>query len=250
MTACVAVSGEAHNGASSPDSKNNAASPANTRDDELDKALAEAEASIDARTKAGSESGKPVEDGEHLSADAAVTEAMIQAKKELEEALEQTRKEAEQLRERWMRSAADLENHRRRAAKEREDIQKFGIEKLLKDFLPVIDDLDRAVQVIDVQSEANVSDAAKQLLGGVQMVQKKFVSQLEKHGVTSFEARGESFNPERHEAVQQSHSEFPSGAVAAELQRGFLIHDRLLRPALVVVSLGPEGDTGSSKGSE
>lgn len=176
----------------------------------------------------------------------AITEAMIKARKELEEALEQTQKEASSLRERWMRSAADLENYRRRSAKEREDVQKFGIEKLLKDFLPVLDDLDRTVQALEEGQDSASGDGAEKLLGGVRLVQKKFVSTLEKHGVKTFDSKGEVFNPELHEAIQQAHAEIPQGAVANELQRGFMIHDRLLRPALVVVSLGPQAKSEES----
>lgn len=190
--------------------------------------MAEAVASVD-------HAGSPASAGE------AVTEAIIKAKHELEQVLDQTQKEAAQLREKWMRAAADLDNYRRRAAKEREDVQKFGIEKLLKDFLPVVDDLDRAVSVV---GDASMGETASQLLNGVELVRKKFLSTLEKHGVESFEAAGTAFNPERHEAVQQVHADAPAGSVAQELQRGFLIHDRLLRPALVVVSLGPEGGEG------
>ena len=138
-----------------------------------------------------------------------------------------------------MRAAADLENYRRRSARERDDVQKYGAEKLLKDFLPIMDDLDRALGVV---SNADANAATEQLLGGVRLVQKKFLTTLEKHGVTSFEAQGQAFDPQRHEAVQQAPSEeIPAGGVAEELQRGFLLHDRLLRPALVVVSLGPAG---------
>lgn len=203
---------------------------------ELEEAMAEAVAAVEGRASGGE--GAP-------SAGEAVTEALISARKELEEALEQTQKEAAQLRDRWMRAAADLENYRRRAAKEREDVQRFGIEKLLRDFLPVVDDLERALSIAEGADNAT----AEQLLGGVRLVQKKFLSTLEKHGVTTFESKGEPFNPERHEAVQQAHSPVAAGAVADQLQRGFLLHDRLLRPALVVVSLGPEGGE-ATEGSE
>ena len=200
---------------------------------ELQRALDDAAAAVEGR-EAGS-SG--------TSADEAVTEALLAAKKELEAALEQTKREASQLRDNWMRAAADLENYRKRAAREREDVQRYGVEKLLKDFLPVMDDLDRAMSMV---SSGEVGSAGEQLLNGVQLVQKKFLSTLGKHGVTSFESAGQAFDPERHEAVQQAHHpEIPAGQVAQELQRGFMIHDRLLRPALVVVSLGAEGGDGA-----
>jgi molecular chaperone GrpE len=220
-------------GPAAEDSKRSEDAQPSAQSPELREALDEAMAAVEEReskTPAGGDASE------------AVTEALISAKKELEEALEQTKREAEQLREKWMRSAADLENYRRRASKEREDVQKFGIEKLLKDFLPIVDDLDRALGMV---SDAEASGPAEQLIGGVRLVRKKFLSTLEKHGVTSFDAKGETFNPERHEAVQQVPSDVPAGAVAEELQRGFLIHDRLLRPAMVVVSMGPpDGQAG------
>ena len=218
---------------------------------ELDQAFADAAAAVD-EAQAHEDGGDTARE-EHAPASEHVAEALVDAKRELETALEQTRKEAAQLRDRWMRAAADLENHRRRAAREREDVKKFGIEGLLKDLLPVIDDVSRAVQVTEEQlggGSSGSNDPTEQLLGGVRLVQKKFMAALEKHGVTTFESTGTTFNPERHEAVQQAHSDLPAGSVASELQRGFLIHDRLLRPALVVVSLGPEGGEPAGKGSE
>ena len=177
------------------------------------------------------------------TAEGAVTEAMIQAKHELEEVLEQTRKEAESLREKWLRAAADLENYRKRAAREREDVQKFGNEKLLRDFLPVVDDLERGIEAVLTTDEAK---AKEQMLDGVRLVHKKFLAQLERHGVTTFDAEGEVFDPAHHEAVQQIPAEIEAGRVVSQLQRGFKLNDRLLRPAIVVVSLGPADSSGES----
>ncbi len=187
--------------------------------------MAEAVASVEARERKG-------------SAGEAVTEALIEAKKELESALQQTQKEAESFREKWLRAAADLENYRKRAQREREDVEKFANEKLLKDLLPVLDDLDRALGMIG----PNPPPEVVQVVDGMRLVQKKFVASLEKHGVTTFDSVGTSFDPALHEAVQQTHADVPPGSVAHELQRGFLISGRLLRPAMVTVSLGPSKD--------
>lgn len=209
-------------------------------DDAIQDAMAEAVASMEARED-GDE--KPT-DGKPSAADA-VTEALIDAKKELEEVLEQTQKEAGSFREKWLRAAADLENYRKRAARERDDVAKFGNEKLLKDFLPIVDDLERS---IDVVAQSEVGDTGQQLLDGVKLVLKKFLSQLEKNGVTTFDSVGETFDPSQHEAVQQVHADRPQGQVHTQLQRGFMINDRLLRPAMVVVSLGPEGGSKGDGG--
>jgi molecular chaperone GrpE len=198
--------------------------------DAIEEAMAEAVASVEARERSDDTKKDPGE---------AVTEALIEAKRELESALQQTQKEAESFRDKWLRAAADLENYRKRAAREREDVEKFANEKLLKDLLPVLDDLDRALGM----AGPNVPDEAKKVVDGLRLVQKKFVAQLEKHGVTTFESVGKSFDPSLHEAVQQVHADSPAGSVAVELQRGFLISGRLLRPALVTVSLGPKSDS-------
>lgn len=162
---------------------------------------------------------------------------VVATKQALETELESLKKEAAELKDRWMRSAADFENYKKRQAREREDIQKFANEKLLKDLLPVVDDLDRAV---DVVAQAGASEQVRQ---GVEMVRKKFLTQLEKNGVETFVALGTAFDPNFHEAVQQAHSaDVPAGQVLSELQRGFTISGRLLRPALVIVSLGKEGE--------
>ncbi len=84
--------------------------------------------------------------------------------------------------------------------------------------------------------------AADQLTDGMKLVLKKFMSQLGKHNVTPFDSVGEGFDPNLHEAVQQMHGEIEQGKVSQQLQRGFKLQDRLLRPAMVVVSLGPAAD--------
>jgi molecular chaperone GrpE len=176
-----------------------------------------------------------------------VTEALIAAKKELEDVLAQTREETKHFRDKWLRAAADLENYKKRSARERDDVVKFGNEKLLKDLLPVLDDLDHTLAAVD---QTGADDAAGPLVEGVKMVHRKFLAQLEKHGVTTFESAGQPFDPMQHEAVQQAHHpEAPAGTVAMEVRRGFFLAGRLLRPALVSVSLGP-ASTDEAPGSE
>ena len=227
MSVSAAVSG--------PENKDSDGTLAGT---DLETAMKEAEKAVE-RSQDLELSADLPEDRPKTAQDA-VTEAMITAKNELEEVLEQTKKEAANMREKWMRAAADLENFRKRAQKEREDVQRYGNEKLLKDFLPVIDDLERAVDVVGQTESAQ--EAKEQLLQGMTLVHKKFLGQLQKSGVESFDALGEPFDPSKHEAVQQLHDEMEAGRVCQQLQRGFQINERLLRPALVVVSLGPEGD--------
>ena len=209
---------------------------------ELEKALKEAAAAVDARdpskASAASEPTAPAAPpSQPAAAAASPVDAYTAAKRELEEALATAKTAASELKDRWMRSAADLENYKKRAAKEREEVVKFGNERLLKDLLVVLDDLDRTVGAAEAAPDAPVGT----FLDGLKMVQKKFITQLEKSGVEGFEVVGKAFDPTQHEAVQQVASDrVPAGAVASEIRRGFTLNGRLLRPALVAVSMGPK----------
>lgn len=158
-------------------------------------------------------------------------------KAQLELSQEKGRELTQKLRdehEKMLRAVADLDNYKKRAAKEKEDVQKFGVEKLLKDFLPVLDNLDRAVE-----HAASASDF-EGLKTGVAMTRKLFEDALGKSGIKSFSAKGQAFDPRLHEAMQQMESaEVPPGHVALEVARGYMLHDRLVRPAMVVVAKAP-----------
>ncbi len=142
----------------------------------------------------------------------------------------QLRSELAELKDRWVRERADLENYKRRAVREKQDALRFGSESLLKDLLPVIDNLHRAL------AHAKSDDP---IAAGVQMVLRGFDEIFERHGVKVVPARGEPFDPSRHEAISHVESEHPPNTVIDEHQRGYILHDRLLRPALVTVGKGP-----------
>jgi molecular chaperone GrpE len=136
--------------------------------------------------------------------------------------------------ERLLRAAADLENYKKRAVKEREEVQKFGNERLLKDLFPVVDNLDRAL------AAASPEDP---LASGVKLVRTALEQALAKHGVTSFSALGAPFDPALHEALMQVPTrEKPPGTVVLEHARGFKLFDRLVRPAMVGVAVEPPTD--------
>lgn len=157
------------------------------------------------------------------------------------EGLEKLREEHEKL----LRAVADLDNFKKRAAKEKEEVQKFGVERLLKDFLPVADNLDRAIEHAAAGSEAGG------LLEGVRMVKKLLEDTLGKHGVKGFSAVGQPFDPRLHEAIQQQETaEVPEHTVVAELVRGYTLNDRLVRPALVVVAKPPSAPPADPPASE
>jgi molecular chaperone GrpE len=150
---------------------------------------------------------------------------------QLELAQEKARETFAQLKDehdRRLRAAADLENFRRRAQRERDEVQKFGSERLLKDLLPVVDNLDRAL------AAAPPDDP---LVRGVGMVRKVFEEALARHGVEVFSALGKPFDPRVHEALAHLEVEGAEpGTVVAEHGRGFHLNGRLLRPALVAVA--------------
>ena len=156
--------------------------------------------------------------------------AMLEA--QLEESFKRARDTSDRLKdthERLLRTAAEFDNFKKRAQKEKEDVQKFGIERVLKDFLPVMDNLERALD------HAEQHDA-KQVIEGVRLVQKLFETTLAKHGVQGFSAVGKPFDPSVHEALMQQESDEPAGTVVSEMARGYKLNDRLVRPAAVVVA--------------
>lgn len=143
--------------------------------------------------------------------------------------------ERRELNDRLLRTAAEFENYKRRSRKEMDDAVVRGVEGVLKELLPPLDNLDRAIVA------ARTANATGALLEGVLLVQKQFFSALEKLQVKSFDAEGKPFDPNFHEAVQQVDSTtLPPGSVATVYQRGY-IHtatNRLLRPAVVAVVRG------------
>ncbi len=144
--------------------------------------------------------------------------------------LEQAKKDHAELKDRYLRLAADYDNHRKRTRKEVEDAEKKGRETLLKELLPVFDNLELAVQ-----HAKGATDAAA-VADGLRMVLRQFLDALERGNIRRVETKG-SFDPMVHEAVQQLETdEQPPGAIVAEVQAGYQMGERLVRPAMVVVA--------------
>ncbi|MBL9004958.1 MAG: nucleotide exchange factor GrpE [Myxococcales bacterium] len=145
--------------------------------------------------------------------------------------------ERNELNDRLLRLAAEFENYKRRIRKEMDDASVRATESVLKEMLPVMDNLDRALQAARGGDGGAPSGA---LVEGVQLVQKQFFVALEKCQVKPFDAEGQPFDPQVHEAVSQLETDkVPAGAVASVFQRGYRIGQRLLRPALVAVAKAP-----------
>ena len=144
--------------------------------------------------------------------------------------------EAAETYERMLRLMADFENYKKRAQRQMEDSRKYANETLIKELLSIVDNLERAVSAAS-GGEKKGDDAC--LVEGVEMTLNEILKLLKKYHVTPVEARGKPFDPVYHEAVMQEHSDdYPENTVISELQKGYQLHDRLIRPTMVVVSKG------------
>lgn len=131
--------------------------------------------------------------------------------------------------ERYKRLQADFENHRRRSRQEKEDLSMIVAQNVLLDFLPVVDNFERAL------SSAGSQDAAKLLLG-VEMIHRQFLQVLDKCGLTTVEALGQMFDPQKHDAVMRVEDETKvDGTVVEELQKGYAVRGKVIRPSMVKV---------------
>ncbi|HTR51923.1 MAG TPA: nucleotide exchange factor GrpE [Kofleriaceae bacterium] len=132
--------------------------------------------------------------------------------------------------DKYLRAAADLENQRKRQKRELDDARLDTKNKVLKEMLPVVDNLERAIE------HAGSDPAQKPIVEGVQLVLRQFQTAFERLDITAVEAMGQAFDPNLHEAISQQESDQPPGTVIQVLQRGYRAGDRLLRPSLVVVA--------------
>jgi len=150
---------------------------------------------------------------------------------ELKKVLEEKEKEAKEHYDRLLRVAADLDNYKKRAVKEKEEWTKFANEDLIKAILPFIDNLERAINHAEKVEDAGV------LIEGVRLTIQQLLRALNKFGLSSFESLGKPFDPARHEAILVvATDQHEPSQVVEEFQKGYLLNDRLLRPATVSVS--------------
>jgi molecular chaperone GrpE len=170
--------------------------------------------------------------------DGPVTEGAEEIQR-LREALETKTREVEAQQDRYLRTVAEFDNVRKRSAREREEYTRYANESLLRDILPVLDNLDRAMQ-------AARSESATSLTTGVELIQRELLRVLEKYGVTPFSSVGQPFDPVRHEAIARvQRADLPDMSVAAETARGYLLHGRVLRPAMVTVAVAADSSGAS-----
>ncbi|MBO2585930.1 nucleotide exchange factor GrpE [Shewanella algae] len=181
-----------------------------------------------------------VETTEGIAEEGGIIDELAQANfriEELEQALSDAQATVEEQKDSVIRAAAEVDNIRRRAAQDVEKAHKFALEKFSNELLPVIDNMERALVGADKADEAT-----KPLFEGVELTLKSFLSAVEKFGVKQIDPMGEAFNPEQHQAIgMQPSAEFPANTVMLVMQKGYQLNERLLRPAMVMVSKGGEG---------
>ena len=196
-------------------------------------------------SKAEQEQVDTVVEGEILTADeakagtdeAGLMDELTQANfriEELEQALAESQAKVEEQVDSVTRAAASEANIRRRAAQDVEKARKFALEKFANELLPVIDNMERALEGADAEAEET-----KVIYQGVELTLKSFISTVDKFGLKMVDPQGEAFNPEHHQAIgMQPSSDFPANTVMMVMQKGYILNDRLLRPAMVMVSQG------------
>lgn len=147
--------------------------------------------------------------------------------------------ENQDLKNRLLLLAADMENLRRRTEREKQDSAKYAISNFARDVLTIGDSLTRALQAIPPEARETADDTLKGLLEGMEMTEREMMNVLSRHGVKVDEPKGAKFDPNLHQAIfEVEDAELPSGTVTEVVQAGYVIGDRVLRPAMVGVSKG------------
>ena len=151
-----------------------------------------------------------------------------------------------------LRALAEAENTRKRAARDVKDAREYAIAGFARDMLDVADNFSRALASVDDEARANAEPALVTLLEGVELTEKRLLSSLERHGVKKIDpAPGEVLDPNRHQAAAQVPADQPKGTIAHVMQPGYVIGERTLRAAMVVVSAGPaEGNAPAAGDSK
>jgi molecular chaperone GrpE len=161
----------------------------------------------------------------------------------VKEDVEHLKKELDQVRDIYLRKLAEFDNFRKRVEREREDVRLAGVEEIIRDLLPVLDNFERALQ--------HAEDDSGAFLQGVEMIAKQLWDTLERRGVQEVNPVGQPFDPELHEAVQRvEDGDHTPGTVAWVMLKGYMMGERLIRPAMVGVAVGSSDPNGGEVGHE
>ncbi len=148
-------------------------------------------------------------------------------------------REAAEMKDRLLRTLAEMENLRRRTEREIADTRLYSVTAFARDILAVADNMERALQALDAELREKADAGLKALLDGVELTERELLKALEKYGVRKFEPLGEKFDPNLHQAVfEVPDPSLPAGSVAKVMQPGYMIGERVLRPAMVGVAKG------------
>lgn len=159
--------------------------------------------------------------------------------------------EVADLKDKLLRTHAEMENIRKRTEREKSEAHKYAVTKFARDIVTVGDNFQRAINAVPAAA-ADQDPALKSFLEGVTMTERELINALERHGIKRIDPMGEPFNPHQHQAVMESqNADVPAGTVVQVFQSGYMIEDRVLRPAMVVVAKGgaKPGKTGDSESS-
>jgi molecular chaperone GrpE len=177
---------------------------------------------------------KPTQDAEPV-----VSKPYIMPDDPEEGSTEALAKEAADARDKMLRTLAEMENLRKRTAREVSDARTYGISGFARDVLDIADNLQRALDAVPVEARAAADPGLKALIEGVELTERSLHNALEKNGVRKFDPAGEKFDPNVHQAMYEiPDPSVPAGTIAQVIQSGYMIGERVLRPALVGVAKG------------
>ncbi len=210
---------------------------------EMAEALREATAALEAREAGGGGSAGGLGAS---TADKLTIELLSQELQELKRFHEEKVEEFSEQKDHFVRLQAEFENFRRRSLKEKQESLRFGHQNLVKDLLSAVDNLERAME----HGAQNAGAEVRGVLDGIALVHREILAAFEKHGVSQIDAAGQTFDPAVHEAIGQiPNPDVPANTVVQVLQKGYVIHDRMVRPSRVLVSREPApGERGSRGG--
>jgi molecular chaperone GrpE len=201
--------------------------------------------STDEVTPTGPEASEDSSDGEVETESEQEAPPSAEEFAQMKGKLDRVKAENEERSDRMLRTIADYENSKKRAEREKAEFFKYAVEGVIKDLIPVVDNIERGIE------SAKASKDFDSLNEGIQLIHKQLDDLLKKRGVAVIEAKGEPFDPKLHEAMMHIESDdVPENAVIEEFQRGYLLHDRVIRPSMVSVSRGKHEEEDTSPVAE
>ncbi len=203
----------------------------------------------------GKEPSEAAEDAKEAAEEPFIASDQTGEIESLKSEIEKKSQQAKESHDKYVRLYAEFENYKKRIVKDREELQKFANERLIKDILPIIDNLERAVEHAKEPSEGSKGELQdiKGLIAGIELTIKQFKDMLGSLGVEEVKSVGEPFDPTRHEAVSHVETdEHDNNIIINEFQKGYLLNNRILRPAMVSVAkrLEKKEDAAPEQGEE